>query len=171
MWLADPLVLRHLEKYPNLDALVHIGIFLHDPGDFLHHDPTPLKLYDRFTFRALCWRAGAYGRAGENELMTLVAQMSRRFTELRRTSREETEIKASLRALGSTGEAVMVRNLSTDGFMAETDAQFTTGSYVWIRFPQQTLLHAKVIWARGGRLGARFTAPLAQSAYRDLIGS
>ena len=104
--------------------------------------------------------------------MTLMAQMSRRFTELRRMAgRDDLSISASLRELGATGETVTVRNISTDGFMAETDAQFATGCYVWLRISQQPPLHAKVIWSRGGRVGARFSAPLDILAYRELLDS
>jgi len=62
-----------------------------------------------------------------------------------------------------------ILNLSAEGLMAESDGRFVTGSYVWINLPDVGLISAKVIWSRGGRVGARFTAPLSGPDYRHLI--
>jgi hypothetical protein len=101
----------------------------------------------------------------------LTAQVSPCFLDMRRLARACVSLDATMRELGVSGVGARILNLSADGFMAETDGAFVTGSYVWIKLPRIGPVSAKIIWSRAGRVGARFTAPLARSDYQDLCGS
>jgi hypothetical protein len=100
--------------------------------------------------------------------MTLTAQVAPCMVDMRRSVRACVSLETTMRELGATGVKAQILNLSVDGFMAETEGRFSTGSYVWMKLPEVGLLSAKIIWSRGGRVGGRFTAPLAQSDYREL---
>jgi hypothetical protein len=99
---------------------------------------------------------------------TLTAQVGHCFVDMRRSVRACVSLETTMRDLGASGARAQVLNLSVDGFMAETEGRFVTGSYVWIKLPDVGPVSAKVIWSRGGRVGGRFTAPLASEDYRCL---
>lgn len=102
--------------------------------------------------------------------MALTAQVSPCLIDMRRAARACVSLDATMREIGDSGVEAEVLNISTDGFMAETDGRFSTGSYVWVKLPALGPLSAKVIWSRGGRVGGRFTAPLGESEFRNLTG-
>jgi transposase len=103
--------------------------------------------------------------------MMLTAQVSPCFVDMRRSVRACVSLEATMRELGSSGTKAHVLNLSIDGFMAETDGCFTTGSYIWIKLPGVGPISAKVIWSRGGRVGGRFTAPLFPEDHHSLTAA
>jgi hypothetical protein len=90
---------------------------------------------------------------------------------MRRSARACISLEATMEEIGAKGVQAQILNLSIDGFMAETEGRFLTGSYVWVKLPGIGPMSAKIIWSRGGRVGARFTAPFAQSDYRGLIAA
>jgi hypothetical protein len=100
--------------------------------------------------------------------MALTAQVSPCSIDMRRAARACVSLDATMRQLGDSGVRAEVLNISTDGFMVETEGRFSTGSYVWVKLPALAPISAKVIWSRGGRVGGRFTAPLGQDDFRNL---
>jgi hypothetical protein len=70
------------------------------------------------------------------------------------------EIGAKLRELGATGTEARVLNLSSTGFMAESDAEFEVGARVWLMMPGRERANAVVRWTAAGKLGAEFAEPL-----------
>ncbi len=100
--------------------------------------------------------------------MNMMAQVGPCVIDMRRSARACVSLEATMRELGASGVKAQILNLSIDGFLAETEGSFFTGSYVWIKLPDLGPVSAKIIWSRGGRVGGRFTAPLALSDYREL---
>lgn len=100
--------------------------------------------------------------------MALTAQLGPCRDDLRRHARACVSLETTMRELGTSGIGARILNLSIEGVMIESDGRFVTGSYVWIMLPEVGPISAKVIWSRGGRAGARFTAPLSQPDYHHL---
>ena len=53
-----------------------------------------------------------------------------------------------------------MQNLSTDGFMAETDLALEPGAIVWLKLPGLEPQNSKVVWAEDGKTGFQFATPL-----------
>lgn len=80
----------------------------------------------------------------------------------RRTApRQPVELDVTMRELGETGVEARVLNISTSGFMAETEAHFDVGSRVWLILPGRDRASAVVKWIAGDRLGAEFAEPVS----------
>jgi len=47
-------------------------------------------------------------------------------------------------------------NISSHGFMAETDAQIAPGAHIFLTLPGVPGVAARVIWAKNGRIGGEF---------------
>jgi len=78
----------------------------------------------------------------------------------RRATRESVEVDARLRELGTEGTEATVLNISTTGFMAETDGEFGVGARVWLILPGRERANAVVRWTEGKRIGAEFAEPI-----------
>jgi hypothetical protein len=61
-----------------------------------------------------------------------------------------------LRELGQGAVQAKLINLSSRGFMAETETLISPGSRVWLTLPGQPRVNALVVWSRNGRLGGEF---------------
>ena len=80
----------------------------------------------------------------------------------RRTERRlPIEFDVTMRELGASGVDARVLNISTSGFMAETEAHFDVGSRIWLLLPGRDRASAVVKWIAGDRLGAEFAEPLS----------
>lgn len=78
--------------------------------------------------------------------------------------RSETRLAVSagvaLRPFGAAGAEARLLNISSRGFMAETDAAIAKGSRVWLTLPDGNRASALVIWSKDGRLGGQFSDPI-----------
>jgi hypothetical protein len=74
----------------------------------------------------------------------------------RRTERQDIEVSTTLRASGHHGLDVVIRNISTLGFMADADGDFEPGDHVRVRLPTLGTVGARVAWTRTGQIGAEF---------------
>nr|WP_294846706.1 PilZ domain-containing protein [uncultured Sphingomonas sp.] len=79
--------------------------------------------------------------------------------ERRSSARFPVELDARVRELGSEGSEVKLLNISTTGFMAESDGDFEVGSRVWLILPGRDRANAIVRWIAGRKLGAEFAEP------------
>jgi len=70
---------------------------------------------------------------------------------------------------GATIVAAEVMNLSTDGFMAETEISLETGASVWLKLPGLEPQNSRVIWTEDGRTGFQFAAPLHPATLELLV--
>ena len=81
--------------------------------------------------------------------------------EVRRKERRiEIEVEVPLREHGQAAVEARLINLSSRGFMAETDSDIPKGSRVWLTLPDGNRVSALIIWTKGGRLGGQFTSPI-----------
>jgi len=78
----------------------------------------------------------------------------------RSAERRIVNLAARLRDPGARIIDVEVLNLSTDGFMAETDVVFDIGTNVWLKLPGLEAQNSRVMWAEDGKAGFQFAAPL-----------
>lgn len=89
-------------------------------------------------------------------------------TEGRRADRRIVNLAASLREPGAEVVDAEVRNLSTDGFMAECSMALEAGQYLFLKLPGIEALACKVAWIDDGKAGFEFTSPLHQGILDQL---
>jgi hypothetical protein len=89
----------------------------------------------------------------------------------RREPRTGISAGISLRELGQTAVEARLVNISSRGFMVETEALITRGSRIWLTLPGAGRVNALVIWARDGRLGGEFAQPVDPLAVFFAAGS
>lgn len=77
---------------------------------------------------------------------------------------------ATMRALGYHGIDVVVRDISCDGFMAETTNEFAPGSLVRLRIPGLGAIHAKILWSKPGHVGGSFFNTVEDGRLRRIVG-
>jgi len=76
-------------------------------------------------------------------------------------SRLAVAIDARVRELGDNGTEARVLNISSTGFMAQSDGRFEVGSRVWLILPGRERANAVVKWTAGDKLGAEFAEPIS----------
>lgn len=81
--------------------------------------------------------------------------------ERRTEARFPVDLDARVRELGSEGSEVKLLNISSAGFMAESDGEFEVGSRVWLILPGRDRANAIVRWIAGRKIGAEFAEPIA----------
>jgi hypothetical protein len=74
----------------------------------------------------------------------------------RREPRSWISAEISLRQLGQTAVEARLINISSRGFMVETEALIMKGSRAWLTLPGAGRVNALVIWSRDGRIGGEF---------------
>ena len=80
----------------------------------------------------------------------------------RRAERRVVNIAARLREPGAAVAGAVINNLSTDGFMAETDMALEVGAEVWLRLAGLEPQKCRVVWIEDGKAGFEFSVPLHQ---------
>jgi hypothetical protein len=88
----------------------------------------------------------------------------------RRVERVETAADMSLRKLGSTSVDARLINISSHGFMAETDLPMEAGSRVWLTLPRLQRINALVVWSKGCRFGGEFASPIDPLVVLEAVG-
>ena len=78
----------------------------------------------------------------------------------RRAERRIVNLAARLREPGATIVDAEIVNLSTDGFMAETDLKLEPGANVWLKLPGLEPQNSCCAWAEEGKAGFQFATPL-----------
>lgn len=78
----------------------------------------------------------------------------------RSAERRVVNLAARLRDPGATLVEVEVRDLSTDGFMAETDLKLEAGATVWLKLEGLEPQNSRVVWAEDGKVGFQFATPV-----------
>lgn len=81
-------------------------------------------------------------------------------TEGRSAERRIVNLAARLRDPGATLVDAEVKDLSTDGFMAETNLSLDTGAIVWLKLPGLEPQNSRVVWTEDGKIGCQFATPL-----------
>jgi len=79
----------------------------------------------------------------------------------RRAPRVPVDLDVKMRELGANGVEARVLNISSSGFMAESEGRFEVGSRIWLMLPGRDRANAVVKWAAGDRIGAEFAEPVS----------
>lgn len=87
----------------------------------------------------------------------------------RRAEREMIEVSTTLRASGYHGHDIVIRNISTLGFMAEVEDEFTTGDLVRVRLPALGTMPARVVWVRNEQIGCEFDHEIDLPRLRQML--
>lgn len=88
----------------------------------------------------------------------------------RRAPREAVNVQTTMRALGYHGIDVVIRTISSNGFMAEAEGEFPPGSFVRLRLPGLGAVHARVVWADGRQLGGEFLNAVQPARLGRILG-
>jgi hypothetical protein len=88
----------------------------------------------------------------------------------RREPRLDASADVSLRKLGASAIGARLINISSNGFMAETEAGIEAGSRVWLTLPGLNRVNALVVWSHGCKLGGEFSAPIDPLLVLNAIG-
>lgn len=75
-----------------------------------------------------------------------------------------------LHTLGHDPIDARLLNISSRGFMAESDVAIETGSRIWLTIAGVPRLHARVTWSIGGRFGGEFARAIDPLAVLQVIG-
>ena len=97
----------------------------------------------------------------EMSFSMIKARIAEDESERRQLARHRVNLDATVRELGTTGIEATVLNISEQGFMAQSEAEFEVGSRVWLMLPGRVRANAVVKWTAGDKLGAEFAEPIS----------
>lgn len=89
----------------------------------------------------------------------------------RRDERIDAPADVSLRKLGDSAVEARLINISSLGFMAQTNAEIEPGARVWLTLPGAQRVNALVVWTKEGRLGGEFATPIDPLSVLHAIGN
>lgn len=78
----------------------------------------------------------------------------------RQAERRIVNLAARLRDPGATIVDAEVLNLSTDGFMAESELKLEPGAHVWLKLAGLEPQSSCCVWVEDGKAGFQFASPL-----------
>lgn len=76
--------------------------------------------------------------------------------------------RATVRGHGRQPTEAELIDLSIYGCRLMTDAHYTAGDRLWLRFANEKPVAATAIWIEGGSIGCRFDEPLDRGLFRAL---
>jgi hypothetical protein len=85
------------------------------------------------------------------------------ITDGRKAERRIVNIAAALREEGVKTAEVVVIDVSTGGFKAESEEAIEEGTEVWLKLPGFEVRRSRVVWARGKEIGCEFQSALHSS--------
>ena len=87
----------------------------------------------------------------------------------RSAPRVKLHIPASMRPSGSSGFAVVVRDLSLSGIACEALTGMSAGTRVWLTLPGLVALQAKIVWNDGTMVGCEFDSLLNPAVHANIL--
>jgi hypothetical protein len=87
--------------------------------------------------------------------MKLALKLPARFNP--RKPRAAVVIEATLLLPNDCATPISIMNISTDGFMGETEAEVSAGARIGVALPGCGIVPARVCWNTAGELGAQFS--------------
>jgi hypothetical protein len=88
----------------------------------------------------------------------------------RREERARLCAAVALRQLGRHSVEGRLINISSRGFMAETEALIEPGSRVWLTLPGAGRINGLVLWTKNGRVGGELAEPIDPLAIIQAAG-
>jgi hypothetical protein len=89
----------------------------------------------------------------------------------RREPRLSSCTETALREPGHQAVDARLVNISSHGFMAETEAKLAPGVQVSLTLPGVDAVSARIIWAKNGRVGGEFSEPVDPLVILQAMGS
>lgn len=114
-------------------------------------------------------RAG-YWKIGEYRVIHAKIALQAEVDPRRREPRTSACAEVALRQLGQNAVEGRLINISSRGFMVETDALIETGSRVWLTLPGAGRINGLVLWSKNGRVGGELAEPLDPLAVIQAVG-
>lgn len=90
--------------------------------------------------------------------------------ERREAPREDVYYRTRATAAGVGAIGLQVVNISANGFMARTEADFAPGDTLSVKLPVAGVVVAEVRWALGGRIGCQFGRMIELAPYLEMLG-
>jgi hypothetical protein len=90
-------------------------------------------------------------------------------TDGRRAERRIVNLAAALREEGARTTQIVLHDISTGGFKAETDEPLEDGAEVWLKLTGLEAKRSRVIWSRGKEIGCEFEWPLHQRELEVMV--
>jgi PilZ domain len=87
----------------------------------------------------------------------------------RSAPRIKLNIPASMRPSGSSGFAVIVKDLSLSGVACEALTGMGAGTRVWLTLPGLAALQAKIVWNDGTMVGCEFDSLLNPAVLSNIL--
>lgn len=88
----------------------------------------------------------------------------------RESPREEIYFRTRATMAGGAMVGLQIVNISANGFMARTEAEFQPGDTLSLRLPVVGMVAADVRWSLGGRIGCQFPRMIDLAPYLELLG-
>ena len=88
----------------------------------------------------------------------------------RREERASVSAEVAVRQLGQNAVEGRLINISSRGFMAETEALIEPGSRVWLTLPGAGRINGLVLWMKNGRVGGELSEPIDPLAVIQAAG-
>ncbi|WOK35533.1 PilZ domain-containing protein [Sphingomonas sp. C3-2] len=89
----------------------------------------------------------------------------------RRATRENILVSTTMRASGNHGVDIVIRNISSLGFMAETNGEFEADQRVRVRLPALGTIIARIVWVKDEQFGAEFAEEVELSKLRAILAA
>jgi hypothetical protein len=78
----------------------------------------------------------------------------------RKAERRIVNLAAALREEGAKSNRIVVRDISTGGFKADTDEPMEHGAEVWLKLAGLEAKRSRIVWTKGCEIGCEFEWPL-----------
>ena len=88
----------------------------------------------------------------------------------RREARASVSAEVALRQLGRNAVEGRLINISSRGFMAETEALIEPGARIWLTLPGAGRINGLVVWTKNGRIGGELAEPVDPLAVIQAVG-
>jgi hypothetical protein len=108
--------------------------------------------------------------SGESPVIHATIALQANSEPRRREPRTDVSAEVPLRQLGQNAVEGRLINISSRGFMAETQALIEPGSRVWLTLPGAGRINGLILWAKNGRVGGELAEPIDPLVVMQAVG-
>jgi hypothetical protein len=109
-------------------------------------------------------------KSGDHPVIHAKIALEAEMDPRRREERASVGAEVALRQLGRNAVEGRLINISSRGFMAETEALIEPGSRVWLTLPGAGRINGLVLWMKNGRVGGELSEPIDPLAVIQAAG-
>lgn len=110
------------------------------------------------------------GQGGNSLVIHAKIALEEEIEPRRRELRQSISAEVPIRQHGQNSVEARLVNVSSHGFMVETDSAIDAGARVWLTLPGAGRVNGLVVWSRGGRIGGELTEPIDPLAVIHAVG-